>query len=179
MEQRGAAIEVRAQGRRLEGHAALFGAETRISDPRRGAFRETIRAGAFAASIRSRDILALRDHDQTRVLGRTRAGTLRLAEDSTGLAFDLDLADTSEARDVLAAVERRDVGGMSFGFDVPPGGDGWTGDLRELRTVNLLEISVVSGWPAYQGTRVQARSAQNPTPWRLSLARRLLDTLGG
>lgn len=178
MEQRGATIEVRARGRRLEGHAAVFGAETRIAGPR-GEFRETIRPGAFAASIRGRDVLALRDHDPARVLARTKSGTLRLSEDSTGLAFEIDLADTSEARDVLAMAERRDLGGMSFGFSVEPAGEAWTGDLRELRAVTLHEISVVSAWPAYEGTIVNARSLAMAARWRLSTARRYLDTLGG
>lgn len=176
MEKRGAAIEVRAKGRTLEGHAALFGVETRIADPKRGAFRETIRAGAFAGSIRSRDVLALRDHDPARLLARTRSGTLRLSEDSTGLQFEIALPDTSEGRDTLALAERRDLGGMSFGFE--PDDEDWQGDRRELRSVQLFEVSVVASWPAYPGTTVVARSAPIQACRRLLLARRYLDTLG-
>ncbi|GJE72156.1 HK97 family phage prohead protease [Methylorubrum podarium] len=176
MEQRGAEIEVRAKGRRLEGHAALFGVETRISGPR-GLFWETIRAGAFAASLRARDVLALRDHDPTRVLARTKSGTLRLAEDSTGLQFEIALSDSTEARDVLALVERGDAGGMSFAFDAED--EDWQGDRRELRSVTLHEISVVSAWPAYPGTIVQARAGGPAAPPGLALARLYLDTLRG
>ena len=43
----------------------------------------------------SSDVLALVDHDPSRVLARTRSGNLRLAEDKRGLAFDLDVPDTS------------------------------------------------------------------------------------
>lgn len=172
-ERRAAAIEVRAKGRRLEGHAALFGVETRI-----GSFSETIRAGAFAGSL-GRDVLALVDHDPTRMLARTRSGTLRLAEDSRGLAFDIDVPDTSLGRDVLALAERRDLGGMSFGFSVPTGGDAWTGERRELRAVTLHEISVVLAWPAYQGTAVHARSLAIGPRMRLALAARYLETLRG
>ncbi len=132
----------RGNPRRLEGYAATFGAEARI-----GGFVETIRAGAFARSLASgRDTLALVDHDPTRVLGRTRSGTLSLEEDATGLAFSLDMPDTQAARDVLALAERGDLGGMSFGFEVDEGGDAWTGDRRELRSVTLFEISVVSAF---------------------------------
>ena len=173
MEKRGAEIELRAKGRKLEGHAALFGVETQIGD-----FRERIQPGAFAASIRSRDVLALRDHDPARLLARTKSGTLRLAEDSTGLAFELDVPDTSDGRDVLAMVERRDAGGMSFGFSVDRDGEQWNGTLRELRAVTLFEVSVVSAWPAYEGTRVDARSRATQPRWRLRSARRYLDTLG-
>lgn len=170
-ERRSASVEVRAKGRRLEGHAALFGVEARI-----GRFSETIRAGAFTGSL-GRDVLALVDHDPKRVLGRTRSGTLRLAEDTRGLAFDLDVPDTSDGRDILALAERSDLGGMSFGFTVAPGGDAWTGERRELRAVTLHEISVVLAWPAYQGTVVQARSAGPGAPLRLALASRYLETL--
>ncbi|MCW2273315.1 HK97 family phage prohead protease [Rhodoblastus acidophilus] len=178
IERRTYPLEIRtARGnpRRLEGYAATFGAEARIGD-----FVETIRQGAFADSLAAgRDILALVDHDPTRVLGRTRSGTLRLGEDARGLQFSVDLPDTQAARDVLALAERGDIGGMSFGFDVEDDGDEWTGQKRELRKVNLHEISVVSAWPAYDGTIVQTRSALAPGFVTRNLARRYLDTLRG
>lgn len=153
------ATEVRAEGRKLTGYAATFGTETRILD-----FHETIAPGAFAASLRSNpDVLCLVDHDPSRVLGRTKSGTLRLSEDERGLKFELDVPDTSAGRDVLALATRGDLGGMSFGFSVPEGGDNWQGDKRELRNVVLHEISVVQSFPAYGGTTVQARSRQQRT----------------
>ncbi len=170
-ERRSAQLEVRAKGRRLEGYAALFGHEARI-----GTFTETIRAGAFSGSL-NRDVLALVDHDPSRVLARTKSGTLRLGEDSRGLAFDLDIPETSHGRDVLALAERGDLGGMSFGFTVPEGGDHWEGERRELRNVTLHEISVVLAWPAYDGTVVHARSALTALGARLALARRYLELL--
>lgn len=145
--------ELRSTGRRLEGYAATFGAEARI-----GPFVETIAPGAFAASLRG-DVLALLDHDAGKVLGRTRSGTLRLSEDARGLAFTLDLPDTQSGRDVLALAERGDLGGMSFGFTVPAGGEAWQGQRRELRAVALKEISVVSAWPAYPETELALRAA--------------------
>jgi uncharacterized protein len=151
-ERRSAPLEIRAKGRRLEGYAALFGVEARVGD-----FTETIAAGAFASSL-SHDIVAMVDHDVAKVLARTRSKTLRLAEDTRGLAFDLDVPDTSHGRDVLALAERGDLGGMSFGFIVEKDGEHWNGNKRELRAVDLREISVVSAWPAYDGTIVNARA---------------------
>lgn len=171
--ERRASIELRAKGRRLEGYAALFDTATRIAD-----FEEVIVRGAFSDSLRDkRDILALADHDPRSVLARTKSGTLRLAEDSRGLAFDLDVPDTSAGRDMLALAERGDLGGASFGFTVPKGGERWQGNRRELRSVNLAEISVVSSVPAYDGTTVQARAQQIALPPRLARARRWIDTL--
>lgn len=176
IEHRSAELEIRAKGRKLEGYAATFGTEARIAD-----FVETIAAGAFTGSLGG-DILALVDHDVSRVLARTRSKTLRLTEDSKGLAFSLDVPSTSAGNDVLALAERGDLGGMSFGFVVPKGGDIWDGGKRTLRTVNLMEISVVSAWPAYPATEVNARNlgcihGDNQDSHRLNLARRYLETL--
>ena len=140
-----------ANGRTLSGYAAVFNAETRI-----GGFTESIAPGAFTATLASgRDILALRDHQPDALLGRTSSGTLTLAEDAKGLRFDLKLPDTQPGRDLVALAERGDLGGMSFGFIATD--EAWTGDKRELRAVDLREISVVQSWPAYQQTEISLR----------------------
>lgn len=146
------ATELRTAGRKVEGYAATFTAEADL-----GAFRERIAPGAFSRSM-SGDILALLDHDPGKVLGRTRSGTLRLSEDSRGLHFSLDLPDTQAGRDVVALAERGDLGGMSFGFRVPEGGETWQDKTRTLRSIDLLEVSIVSAWPAYAGTEVALRA---------------------
>ena len=153
MERRRAADLSVAPGRKLTGYAAVFEQETRISD-----FTEVIRPGAFAASLKGRDILALVDHDPARLLARTKSGTLRLEEDSKGLRFELDVPDTQQGRDLLTLAGRGDLGGMSFGFTVARSGERWDGKKRELRAVTLHEISVVHAWPAYQGTSVEPRA---------------------
>lgn len=170
IERRASPVELRAAGRRLEGYAATFDTPARI-----GGFTETIARGAFSASLAQReDVLALVDHDASRVLARTRSGTLTLAEDGHGLAFSLDVPETQAGRDVLALAERGDLGGMSFGFRVPKGGECWQGRTRELRQVDLVEISVVSAWPAYEGTSIDARRRM---PARLASLRRYLETV--
>lgn len=152
-----AAIEVRAEGRKLTGYAATFNNETRIAD-----FSETIAPGAFSASLADgRDILALVDHSRDKVLARTKSGTLRLSEDSRGLKFEIDVPATSAGNDVLALAARGDLGGMSFGFTAEQ--DEWSGEKRTLRKVTLHEVSVVSAWPAYDGTSVSARARQQRT----------------
>ena len=167
LEQR-AVLELRAKDRRLEGYAAKFNVEARIAD-----FTEVIAAGAFAASLKSgRDVIALADHDKTAVLARTRSGTLKLSEDSTGLEFSISVPDTQRGRDVLALAERGDLVGMSFGFLPAKGGESWDGNRRTLTAIDLHEISVVSAWPAYPETTVSAR-AKTPA---LDLAKRYLET---
>ncbi|WP_298809574.1 HK97 family phage prohead protease [uncultured Sphingomonas sp.] len=164
--ERRAFTEVRSSGRRLEGYAATFGSEAQL-----GKFVETIEPGAFRSSLTG-DVLALLDHDAGKVLGRTRSGTLRLSEDSRGLAFSLDLPETAAGRDALALAERGDLGGMSFGFTVPRNGDRWAGSKRSLVNVALREISVVSAWPAYPDTELALRSRTDPAA--AARARRLI-----
>jgi HK97 family phage prohead protease len=155
LERRASLIEVRAgSGRRLEGWAAVFNSPAQI-----GGFTESIRAGAFPASLVTpgKDVLALVDHDPSKLLARTGSATLRLAGDARGLHFELDLPDTTLGRDVLALAERRDLGGMSFGFRVTD--EAWpAADRREFRAVDLVEVSVVQAFPAYSQTSVSARA---------------------
>lgn len=160
--------EVRSNGRRLEGYAATYNSEARI-----GAFVETITPGAFRAALAG-DVLALLDYDTGKVFGRTRSGTLRLSEDARGLAFSLDVPDTAAGRDVLALAERGDLGGMSFGFTVPKGGESWAGERRTLTTVGLKEVSVVSAWPAYPDTSLALRAAQTAAQGQAARRRRLI-----
>ena len=167
--ERRAVSELRASSeqRTLEGYAAKFGTEARIAD-----FTETIKAGAFQDSLSDgRDVLALVDHDPSRLLARTKTGTLELREDQTGLWFRIQVPETTTGNDVLALAKRGDLGGMSFGF--MPGEERWTGNRRELLSVDLREISVAQSWPAYPETSVQARSK---TP-RLNRVRLFLETV--
>lgn len=152
IERRGAAGGLRASGRTLTGYAAIFGTETRI-----GGFSERIAPGAFSKSLASgRDILALLDHRADVLLGRTSSGTLKLTEDDKGLRFDLALPDTQAGRDLVALAERGDIGGMSFGFIAED--EGWSGNTRELRQVDLREVSVIQAFPAYQQTEISLRN---------------------
>jgi len=149
--------EIRAsdKGKTISGYAAVFNQETDI-----GSFREIVAPGAFQNTI-SGDIRALIDHDTGRVIGRSKAGTLRLKEDGHGLAVEIDLPDTTDGRDLAHLLERGDISGMSFGFRVTK--DEWdeTRDIpvRTIRSVELFEVSAVA-FPAYDGTELAMRSLE-------------------
>lgn len=153
-----APIEVRAadEKRVIAGYAAVFNSETDIG----GFFREKIAPGAFTPALKA-DVRALFDHDSSHVLGRTKAGTLRLKEDDHGLAVEIDLPDTQTARDLTASMERGDIDGMSFGFRVTKQEWDETQDppLRTIQEVELHEVSVVT-FPAYEDTEVALRSLE-------------------
>jgi HK97 family phage prohead protease len=175
IEQRAFVTSIRAQGRKLVGYAAVFATPAEID----GRFRETIRAGAFKASLDKReDVLALVDHDASKLLGRTASGTLRLSEDTRGLVFAVDVPATTLGNDVLTMAERGDLGGMSFGFRTLA--DHWSDQrTRELRSVQLVEVSVVHAFPAYPSTVVQARSLLPSGGQKLTASsrRRLVEAL--
>jgi hypothetical protein len=141
-------------GKTISGYAAIFNEVADIG----GAFREIIAPGAFDKTLNG-DIRALVDHDSGRVIGRSKAGTLRLNEDSKGLAVEIDLPDTTDGRDLAVSLTRGDISGMSFGFRVTH--DEWdeTGDIptRTIRSVELFEVSAVA-FPAYEGTELALRS---------------------
>ena len=98
---------------RIIGHAAVFNV---LGDG--GWFREKVAPGAFADSIQVDDVRALFNHDPNYVLGRNRAGTLKLSEDDRGLKIEIDPPDTQVARDLMVSLERGDISQMSFGFEV-------------------------------------------------------------
>ncbi len=168
LEKRSVPVELRSDGKtKLSGYAAVFGQETNFAGQ-----REVIRAGAFADTLRAGgDVLALADHDPAKVLGRTKSGTLTLREDSHGLAFELRTPNTSRGRDLLEMATRGDLGGMSFGFHVTD--DEYLEDVREIRAVDLFEISIVSAFPAYSGTTVEARTKLSTRPALAAVQRRL------
>lgn len=153
-----APIELRdgpGAGKVARGYAALFNSRTEIG----GYFIEVIAPGAFAKTIRTSDVRALIDHDTGRVIGRTSAGTLRLAEDERGLVAEIDLPDTTDGRDLAVQLDRGDITGMSFGFRVTH--DEWdeTGAIpvRTIHALDLYEVSAVA-FPAYADTTLALRS---------------------
>ena len=94
-------IELRTDGRpMIKGHAAVF---NQVSD-RGGWFLEKIAPGAFAESLKSDDVRATFNHDPNIVLGRNKAGTLRLLEDARGLFAEIDPPETQQAKDLLISM---------------------------------------------------------------------------
>lgn len=139
----------------LVGYAVRFDAPSApLGDP---PFVEVVRREALARLHERRDVKALVAHDPSRVVGSTKAGTLALTVDASGLRFRLDPPDSPIGHDLVEAVRRGDLDGVSFGFVVRPGGETWQRaarpPVRELRDLDVFELSFVS-WPAYQAAGV-------------------------
>jgi HK97 family phage prohead protease len=135
-----------------------------------GGFKETIKPGAFTRTLKSNpDVKCLLNHNPNTVLGRTRSGTLTLADSRNGLRFLCQLDASSQGhRDLYASVKRGDISECSFAFAVNANGEEWDQvqegrsvyPRRTLTDVNLFDVSIVTN-PAYPtGTTVAVRSVQ-------------------
>lgn len=139
----------------IEGYFSVFNSNYELWQ---GA-TESIAQGAFSEALGD-DIRALVDHETRLVLGRNKAGTLELREDSHGLWGKVRInPNDSDAMNLYERVKRGDVDQCSFGFDIldeetefrENGEVHWT-----IKKVKLYEVSVCT-FPAYTETSVSAR----------------------
>ena len=150
-------FETREDGNNLsiEGYFAVFDSNYDIG----AGMSESIKEGAFSSSM-ANDVRALINHDTTLVLGRTKAGTLQLRQDSHGLWGHIDInPNDGDAMNLYERVKRGDVDQCSFGFEIrsedtdikDDGSIHWT-----ITDVNLFEVSCCT-FPAYKETNISAR----------------------
>lgn len=153
-------MEVRAKkdGTSLFGYAAVWDSPSEplpwVEYVRRGAFTKTLKDGA--------DVRLLIDHEGI-PLARTKSGSLALYEDERGLAMETELDPLNpDAARVISAMARGDMNQMSFAFRTIK--DSWNKDrsVRELREVQLYDVSVVT-FPAYEETVAELRSRKSTT----------------
>jgi len=139
----------------LVGYAALFN----VWSLDLGGWVEMVEPGAFTTSLKTADVRALFNHEEQYILGRTKAGTLTLAEDETGLRVDIVPPDTQYANDLIKSIERGDVDQMSFQFRCLLDDVRYDGGVvrRWLKEVELIDVSPVT-FPAYPQTSVSLRS---------------------
>jgi HK97 family phage prohead protease len=189
MEKRFYATEVRAKKdgnkRTITGYAARYNV---LSSPLQtgdgSTFRERIASGAFKRILATNpDTVCTFNHDMNKVLGRTTSGTLRLKEDSRGLAFECDVPDTQAGSDTYESVSRGDINACSFAFTVDDArmcdyreeefdpefdedNEGIRGNAKRMlraivRTIKdfaaLIDVSAVTH-PAYPQTSLDARN---------------------
>ena len=142
----------------ISGYFAVFNSNYEIAP----GMSESIAPGAFSNTLAG-DIRALINHDTTLVLGRTKAGTLALKEDTRGLWGDIQInPNDQDAMNLYERVKRGDVDQCSFGFWIvseetdfrEDGSIHWT-----IKEIELFEVSACT-FPAYEATNISAREAQ-------------------
>jgi HK97 family phage prohead protease len=150
-------LEVRSEndGKTLVGYAAVFDSPSEFMG-----FTEFVKRGAFAKTLNDgADVRLLIDHDGV-PLARTRSGTMALEEDERGLRVEAELDPLNpDAARIISAMRRGDLSQMSFAFRTIK--DSWNTDrsVRELREVQLFDVSVVT-FPAYEQTMAELRSKE-------------------
>lgn len=127
-----------------------------------GSFTEVVRQGAFAKTLaENADVPFYLNHTGT-TLARTKSGTMRLAEDDTGLHTEASLDPASpRVQELRSAMDRGDIDEMSFAFWVTR--QMWSPDYdqRDILEVNLNkgDVSVVNygANPNTAGAQLNAR----------------------
>lgn len=146
-------------------------------------FREVIRPGFFSRAIEEKqDVVAWYAHGEggQLPLGRTSAkpATLTMNESKKGMTATATPPDTPEARSVMTAIERGEVAGASFAFEMiydEKGralGERWVEEpgedpLRELLDAIIWDVSPVV-FPAYtdSDTEVKEQARRAYTEYR-------------
>lgn len=151
-----ASFETRESGEKLyiEGYFSVFNSNYELWP---GA-TESVAPGAFTDTL-GNDVRALVNHDTSLVLGRSKAGTLELREDSHGLWGKIEInPNDTDAMNLYERVKRGDVDQCSFGFEILEEDTEFRGEDVHwtIKKVNLFEVSVCT-FPAYEATSVSAR----------------------
>jgi uncharacterized protein len=163
--------------RMLTGYAATYNTLSRNLD-KTSPWYERILSGAFEKTLRGNpDVRFTVNHNPDAVMGRTKAGTLSLSSDKTGLLFRCMLPDTEQARALHTACARGDMSDCSFTFNDPD--CTWDEEMydedddvsRSITRGSRITVRNIRGFgsisdvacvaaPAYPGTSIQARSIE-------------------
>jgi len=157
-----ARLEVRSQSdgaATIEGYASVVEAGYEMWDPF-GTYTEVVRSGSFSKTLSENPQVQLLLNHGGLSMAYTRAGSLRLSEDSTGLHIGADLNTTrTDVRDMVTALRDGAVDEMSFAFQVTR--QQWSPDFtqRDIQEVSLNrgDVSVVN-FGANPGTSVAMRA---------------------
>lgn len=118
------------EGETIRGYAAVYNSDSEWM----GGFYEQIAKGAFD-DVMDNDTRAYFNHDENLLLGRVSSGTLRLSSDERGLYYEVDLPNTSYAKDLVELMKRGDVNQSSFAFLIES--DRW--EERDGKTYRIIE----------------------------------------
>lgn len=135
----------------FEGYASVFNSVDDLGD--------TVLPGAYADTLKSRTrpVRMYFNHDSSMPIGKW----LDLEEDGHGLKVRGQLTPGhSLASDVKALLAHRAVDGLSIGYRIPPGGSAKEGKIRQLKRIDLFEVSVVTT-PAERGARIDPESIKS------------------
>ena len=153
-------------GRRIEGYAIVFNAESELMTDGNRYFKEVILPSSISMQmLKQCDIRALINHDKSKLLARWNKGkgSLSLTIDSKGLAYSFEAPKTADGDFAVEMVKRGDVDGCSFAFTIEKNGDSWVERkdgtyLRTIKQIARITDVTLTPDPAYLATSVGVRS---------------------
>ena len=165
------------KSRTIKGYAALYNSETQLWDD----VFEVIAPGAFRNAISVSDIKLLKNHDANIVLGRTKAGNLRVWDDEVGLPFEGDLPETTAGNDSLIEVRSKLIDQCSFAFtikryEIEKRDRNGNKEIlyRILEVDQIYDVSIVT-YPAYKNTSVSANENSSVSEWSKRTIQEAID----
>lgn len=170
IEKRNFTFEIRAEENdngtaTIYGEPIVFEQKTDVS----GLFSETIKKGALKETD-LRDVPLLVNHNFDLIpVARSRRNNgnstmlLTSKDDSFTFKADLDIKNNTTSRELVSAIKRGDITGMSFCFDIIE--ETWIDEDTDyphrdiLKIGKVYEISAVT-FPCYEGTSINARAME-------------------
>jgi len=148
----------------IEFYAAVFNQRSKLLFENNKYFYEIIERGAFTELLAkdNLNVKAVINHDDNKLLGRTKSGTLQLEEDDYGLKAIVKVGKTTLWNDTLEQIERGDLFESSFKFKNNKSDESIrrdeNGDLvKTIRKISgLYDVSIVND-AAYSNTNINAR----------------------
>lgn len=168
LEQRSYSFDVLSEdtenGNKISGRPIVYSSRTDL-----GWFDEIIEPGALDEADLT-DVRFLINHDTSKIpLARSRRNngnsTMQLFPVNEGMDFEavVDTENNANARELVSAIKRGDISGMSFMFSIDD--EEWENlesdhPTRHIRKIgSVVEISAVT-FPAYEATTINARSKE-------------------
>lgn len=148
----------------IEFYAAVFNQRSKLLFENGRYFYEIIERGAFDELLAkdNLNVKAVVNHDDNKLLGRTKSGTLQLEVDDYGLKAIVKVGKTTLWNDTLEQIERGDLFESSFKFKNNKSDESIrrdeNGDLvKTIRKISdLYDVSIVND-AAYSNTNINAR----------------------
>lgn len=152
-------IEIRADGVHISGYVNATEKKSRPVITPHGKVIEEIEPRAFQSALdKAENILLTKDHDPDYPLAETRAGTLKLYEDSIGLHADAFITDPQ----TMEEAKKGKIRGWSFGmYNVKDELEQRAEQLplRKVKSFDMDHITlVVKKVPAYCATSIEVRA---------------------
>ena len=148
-------VEIRGQTVRISGYVNAVERDSKVLYDKDGPFVERVESGVFRRSLARNPNVGLK-LNHGRDIGSVAEGNLQLKEDAVGLYAIAEVSDPETVREARAG----HLTGWSFGFsDLAPCYEGGAGEIRKrnLKDIDLAEVSILTISPAYIATSIEAR----------------------